>query len=97
MSTSVASRAAIRTHHHVGEGRDAAAFDRLRLMATYSRGYSVICDCCANDGDRDEENCGGLRVYNWCGNPVAVFRGTQYRAIENASGAISVYSTLVRC
>ena len=47
MSASAATRvSAIRCHHDADEVRDAVKFDRLRLMATYSRLYSVACDCC---------------------------------------------------
>lgn len=99
MSASVATRVSpIRTHHSAGEILQGLEMDKLRLMATYASGYSVACDCCANDSDTDdEENCGGLTVHNRRGNPCARFQGQQYRGLQNGNGTISIYSTLVRC
>ena len=73
----------VRTHHDDDEIREAVRMDRLRRMATYSRLYSITCDCCANDGDSDEENCEGLSVFNRNGKPCARFHGRQYRGLAN--------------
>jgi hypothetical protein len=85
----------IRCHHDDDEVRHGVAMDRLRLMATYARGYSVACDCCADEG-LDLEDCGGLRVFNANRKPCATYRGRQYVALENSDRTIAIYSRLVR-
>jgi hypothetical protein len=87
---------AIRCHHDDAEIRYAVEMDRLRLMGTYPRGYSVMCDC-SRDHRLNVEDCAGLYVRNSRGKPIARYHGQQYRAVENAHGAVAVYSTLVRC
>jgi hypothetical protein len=87
---------AIRCHHDADEVRDAIAFDRLRLMSQYARGYQVACDCQKREETIAVEDCAGLSVYNANHKPVARFTGKQYVASENADRSIGIYSRLVR-
>lgn len=96
-ATVVRALSAVQVHHPAEEVNQVLALDgKLRLMGQFPRYYSVFCDCCASDGKLDPEDCAGLRVHDRRGNPVATFRGKQYRAIENSDRTIGVFSTLVR-
>ena len=98
MTSAAIARAlsAVQVHHDVEEVNEALRIDgRLRLMGTFPKHYTAYCDCIASDGRVDPEDCGGLRVHDRRGNPVSVFRGRQYRAVENRDRTVRVYSTLV--
>jgi len=66
-----------------------------RLIQSFKPGYKAVCDCRASGGRIEPGECGGLRVFNPHGFPVAVFRGRWYRAVQTHDRNLTVYSLAV--
>ena len=62
-------------HHDLVEVQAAVKLDRLRLMGTFSRRHSCICDCEHSNSGRGfifEKSCSGLAVFNVVANNARV-------------------------